>query len=74
MSEKIRPDDPIVYSNYVESTFNRGPRTVHNWIRDRLLPAPMKINGQNAWLQSQIDDAKRRMVKTNGHSRKATKR
>jgi len=49
------PKDPLVNMIYVQSQFNRSSRTIHDWIKSGVIPAPMKLNGYNAWRQSQID-------------------
>ena len=56
--------DPVVYTDFVQDTFNRGPRTIFNWVERGVLPKPMKILGQNAWFLSQIEETRERFAET----------
>ena len=42
-------EDPLVYTRHLERVFNRGPKTIRNWVKKGILPTPMKVEGQNAW-------------------------
>ena len=56
--------DPFVYTRYVERAFNRGPRTIQNWVKKGILPTPMKVEGQNAWFLSQIEATREQFAQT----------
>ena len=48
-------EDHLIDAASVRAEFGgKSPMTLHRWIKQGILPAPVKINGRNYWRRSEV--------------------
>lgn len=52
-------NDPLIAARAVRATFsNISSMTLHRWVQQGVIAAPIKINGRNYWRESDVEALK----------------